>query len=155
LNQIVQNPEDIFAEVPTREEKTWGQWFQGWKDFGINVTMGGVKVSASVLNTLSNLTSRKEMATYLGKLDKEGAKKLPKDVYKAWLELNNKENNNLSQLTEIEELKRVYKENPAIAQFASIKDIISQWEAEGSPDAQEWMLDMFDKYININPDSIR
>ena len=82
--------EDIFATYPdpTLERKTWGQWWKEWKDFGVNITIGGVKVSAAILNTLSNITSRKEMSTYLTKLSPEEAKKLPKDVYQSWVELN-------------------------------------------------------------------
>ena len=89
LSQIYTDPEDIFAEIPLGEKgKTWGELWEDWKDIGSNVTMAGVSVSASVLNTLSNITSREEMVTYLARLEEGEAEKLPRDMYQAWLELN-------------------------------------------------------------------
>ena len=87
LDQI-SDPEDIFSQVPLKEDQTWGEWWSDWKRFGTAVTMGGVEVSAAILNTLSDITSRKEMVTYLNTFDREGAEQLPKDLYKEWLELN-------------------------------------------------------------------
>jgi hypothetical protein len=87
LDQI-SDPEDIFSQVPLREDQTWSEWWSDWKRFGTAVTMGGVEVSAAILNTLSDITSRKEMVTYLNTFDREGAEQLPKDLYKEWLELN-------------------------------------------------------------------
>jgi hypothetical protein len=87
LDQI-SDPEDIFSQVPSKEGKTWSEWWSDWKRFGTAVTIGGVKVSASILNTISNITSRKEMVTYLETFDREGAEQLPKDLYKEWLKLN-------------------------------------------------------------------
>ena len=87
LDQI-SDPEDIFSQVPLKEDQTWGEWWSDWKRFGTAVTMGGVEVSAAILNTLSDITSREEMVTYLETFDREGAEQLPKDLYKEWLELN-------------------------------------------------------------------
>jgi hypothetical protein len=87
-DQIPGTPEDIFSQVPSKEGKTWSEWWSDWKRFGTAVTIGGVKVSASILNTISNITSRKEMVTYLETFDREGAEQLPKDLYKEWLKLN-------------------------------------------------------------------
>ena len=87
LDQI-SDPEDIFSQVPSKEDKTWADWWSDWKSFGVAVTIGGVKVSAAILNTISDITSREEMVTYLETFDREGAEQLPKDLYKEWLELN-------------------------------------------------------------------
>ena len=82
------DPQDIFSEVPTEIDKTWGEYWKAWKDFGTTVTIGGVNVSAAVINTLDNITSRKEMETYLERISKAEAERLPKDLYKSWIALN-------------------------------------------------------------------
>jgi hypothetical protein len=85
---LIDDPQAIFAEVPYKEEKTWGEYWKDWKDFGTTVTMGGVNVSGTVLNILDNITSRKEMETYLERINRKEAEKLPKDLYQSWLALN-------------------------------------------------------------------
>ena len=88
LDKIPATPEDIFSEVPLRKGQTWGDWWKDWKDFGLAVTVGGVKVSSVIINTLDDMTSRKELTTYLKRLESNEAEQLPRELYKEWAELN-------------------------------------------------------------------
>ena len=157
LNTIVSESEDIFSSAETLPaQQTWGEIGEKIVDVAQTVGYAPVGLTKGAIDVLDEFSDYEtgfekifDPITQIEQFDPKYAAEAEK--FEAWDSQNSIVD--LENLSKIEEIKRIYLENPNLKNIANIKEIIAEWESEGSPNPGHWMMDMFGD--EIHADTIR